>query len=235
MRKRQMCDGCIQGKRSDKACYLELEVCDSLGSLGEQILKNLMIIDTCPFFDSKKAVQQHYATGGSSYVKGFSRWDNNLIQEPVKREEGSVKRFLKQRCDVCVRDGRTVKPCYLEMEMCEPFGELKNFKIIDTCPLGIRTSKWTYIQEPALNSLCLEEGKKKEGAYIKVPDGVILVTSEEDKKICAKLELGQEKFYNLEGINTLKQEAANLHQSLNNVYRKMEEMIDRALTSLKSK
>lgn len=75
------------------------------------------------------------------------------------------------------------------------------------------------------------------GAYIMVnkciPEGIVIVTSEGDKKVCAKLELGQETFYNLEGINALKQQAATLHHELNKVYLEMEKMIDRALGFLK--
>ena len=76
------------------------------------------------------------------------------------------------------------------------------------------------------------------GAYIivnkKVPDGIVLAISE-DKRICAKLELGQEKYYNLDGINALKNEATELNRRLNNVYSKMGNLIDRAFTSLKKR
>jgi len=72
------------------------------------------------------------------------------------------------------------------------------------------------------------------GAYIiinkNVPDGTVLVTSEEDKKVSACLKLDQEEYYSLNGINDLKEEAAELHRRLNEVYNKMEEMIDRTLS-----
>ena len=75
------------------------------------------------------------------------------------------------------------------------------------------------------------------GAYlivtINVPDKTVIVTSEEDKKICSVLELDQEEYYKLEGINALKNEAAKLTRELTNVYAQMEEMVNRALDSLK--
>jgi hypothetical protein len=77
------------------------------------------------------------------------------------------------------------------------------------------------------------------GAYVMVnrniPDGVVLATSEEDKKVCCILHLGQESFYGLEGINDLKEKAASLTRSLVSVYSEMEEKINRALSALKSK
>lgn len=92
------------------------------------------------------------------------------------------------------------------------------------------------------------------GAYIivnkKVPNGVVLVTSEDKRslmvvrdslynknlgKICAKLELEQEKCYNLEGLNVLRNEATELSRRLNNVYSKMNDMLNHALETLKKR
>jgi hypothetical protein len=77
------------------------------------------------------------------------------------------------------------------------------------------------------------------GAYImvtvKIPDGVVIAISEEDKKICAMMKLGQEKYYGLEGINELKNKAHNLTRDLVDVYAEMEKMVDRVLLSLKNK
>lgn len=77
------------------------------------------------------------------------------------------------------------------------------------------------------------------GAYImvnnKVPDGVAIAISEEDKKICSILHLDQESFFGLEGLNDLKNKAASLTHSLVQVYSEMEEKINRALSTLKSK
>jgi hypothetical protein len=69
----------------------------------------------------------------------------------------------------------------------------------------------------------------------KVPDNVVMAVSEEDKKICSLLHLYQEHFYGLDGINDLKEKATSLTHSLNLVYSEMEEKINRALSSLKSK
>ena len=76
------------------------------------------------------------------------------------------------------------------------------------------------------------------GAYIiiskKIPEGTIIVTSEEDKKVCAVLELGQEEFYNLKGMNDLRNRAEELHRSLDRVYKQMEDLVNQALSTLKN-
>jgi hypothetical protein len=75
------------------------------------------------------------------------------------------------------------------------------------------------------------------GAYIivnrRVPDGIVLATSEQDANLGAILTLGQETSYNLEGLNALKDKAADLSCQLNKVYSEIKDMIDRSLSSLK--
>ena len=163
----------------------------------------------------------------------------------LRKGESSYEEFMKSFTKVL--EIKTVLSPLTPSDLADLFAEVEREEIrVESVLMNSLT--YSDVRKWGRDTINIEE-KKEElqkglmasiwGAYImiskKVPDGVILVTSEEDKKICARLELGQEKFYNLEGINTLKQEAANLHQSLNNVYRKMEEMIDRALASLKSK
>jgi len=153
--------------------------------------------------------------------------------------EDFLKNFTK------VHEIKTVLSPLIPSDMADLFAEVERDEIRVE---SVLMSPFTYSDMRKWNRDAINIEEKKEelqkglmasiwGAYIivsrKVPDGIVIVTSEEDIKVCAKLELGQEKFYNLEGLNVLKQEAALLHRSLDDVYGKMEEMIDRALASLK--
>jgi hypothetical protein len=154
--------------------------------------------------------------------------------------EEFMKSFTK------VHEMKTVLSPLAVSDLADLFAEVESEELrVESVLMGPRTysdvRKWG---RDAINIETEKENLQKGlmayvwGAYMMVnkcvPEGVVIVTSEEDKKICAKLELGQEEFYNLEGINALKQRAATLHQELNDVYHKMEEMIDRALGIVKN-
>jgi len=75
------------------------------------------------------------------------------------------------------------------------------------------------------------------GAHIlitrNIPDGVVIATPIKEHGICATLMVGQEEFYNLNGFNELRDQAAQLQRSLNQVYTQMEKLVNKALSTLK--
>lgn len=67
----------------------------------------------------------------------------------------------------------------------------------------------------------------------KVPDNIVIATSEEKFSTCAVLKLGQEEQYNLKGLNALKERARELSHELGTVYTQIEELISNALSTIK--
>ena len=66
----------------------------------------------------------------------------------------------------------------------------------------------------------------------KMPEDAVIITSEEEHRTCAMLEVGQERIFGLTGLCELMDEIKNQRNLLNNLYDQLEKMILNSLTEI---